>query len=332
MEENARVLEIAGQQIRLIPEEDYRRAMKEEILPALAEMRVEEAVPVQGGILHAENYPREDFRGSIVVLHGYTESAEKLREMVWYFLQAGFQVFSYDHRGHGQSLRLVEDLSVTHVDHFEDYVEDLHTLVEKCVLPRSQGKPLYLFAHSMGGAVAGHYLIRHPDVFSRAVLSSPMIAPSAAPYPLWVGSQMAGFFCAIGKGKEMAFVGKPFDTASETLETSCDTSEARFSLYKERRAETDYLQNNSPTYRWINQAAVQRFSLLAGAGKIRARVLLCQAGKDNVVLLPAQDRFIARVPLGRKAEFPEAKHEIYYSEDTVFPDYVKTVLEFLTAK
>ena len=83
--------------------------------------------------------------------------------------------------------------------------------MDHVVLPRTKNLPLCLYAHSMGGAVGGMTLQRHPKRFARAVLTAPMIAPSSAPFPSWMGAGIAKFMCAIGKTKEMAFIGKPFD-------------------------------------------------------------------------------------------------------------------------
>ena len=119
---------------------------------------------------------------AVVVLHGYTESGEKFREMTWYFLQSGFSVYAIDHRGHGRSARAVDETWLTHIDHFSDYVRDLEAFMDRVVLPRAQNLPLCLYAHSMGGAVGSMMLQRHPKMFARAVLTAPMIAPSSAPF------------------------------------------------------------------------------------------------------------------------------------------------------
>ena len=181
-----------------------------------------------GGSLHCEIYNRYDAKKAVVIVHGYTECAEKFRELVWYFIQSGFSVFSMDQRGHGKSVREVEDLSVTHVDKFGDYLRDLGEFMEKIVYPRAKGQKLCLFGHSMGGAVAAFALIEHPEWFSRAILNAPMIAAITKPLPRRAAKEMGRAFCMMGKGKERAYVGKPFDPQREKYETSHMTSRARF--------------------------------------------------------------------------------------------------------
>lgn len=268
---------------------------------------------------------------ALLMMHGYTESAEKLRELVWYFIHAGFSVFSYDQRGHGRSIRLVEDESITHVDHFSDYIDDADVLLEQLVKPNLNGAKLCLFGHSMGGATAAHLLQKHPKLFTRAVLSSPMIVPSAGSIPLPVAKALTRSLCIAGKGKSRAFIGKPFDAESEVLETSCSTSSARFEYYKAKRAAHRYLQNCSPTYGWTNQAVRQTRALMkqSRASAITTPVLLCQAGLDDVVLLPPQNAYIKLLPHGRLLRFDTAKHEIYNSTDDVMQAYVRQIIPFL---
>ena len=202
--------------VKIIREAQYEKLMKKVVEPGLAAMREEIDMPLSaGGTLHCEIYNRYDARKAVVIVHGYTECAEKFRELAWYFVQSGFSVFAMDQRGHGKSVREVEDLSVTHVDRFSDYLRDLEEFMDKIVKPRTHGQKLCLFGHSMGGAVAAFALIEHPEWFSRAVLNAPMIAPITRPLPRLGAWAMGQMYCLMGKGKERAFVGKPFDPARE---------------------------------------------------------------------------------------------------------------------
>ncbi|MBP3657052.1 MAG: alpha/beta fold hydrolase [Clostridia bacterium] len=317
--------------IKLIGEKNYDRLMRTVVEPGLQAMREEIDMPLSGGgTLHAEVYNRYDARRAVVMLHGYTESAEKLREMAWYFIANGYSVFSYDHRGHGHSVRVLEDTSVTHVERFEDYLSDLEEFMERIVRPRMGSAPLYLYAHSMGGAVGALALMRHPDWFVRAVLTSPMIAASTKPFPPAAAKAIVSLACRMGKGKQRAFVGKPYSAEGETFERACSTGPARFAYYKEKRARNPHLQNCAPTYNWLREALVVSDALLdpAQLALIRTPLLLCQAKQDDVVLLPEQEKFVSLVRGARLRVF-DAKHELYISHDEVLAEYVKAVLDYL---
>lgn len=317
--------------LELISETNYRETMENTVEPKLASIREELSLPLEdGGALHAELYEQPTATRAVVVLHGYTESGEKFREMTWYFLQSGFNVYAIDHRGHGRSARAVDETWLTHVDHFSDYVRDLEAFMDRVVLPRAQNLPLCLYAHSMGGAVGSMMLQRHPKMFARAVLTAPMIAPSSAPFPSWAGAAIAKFMCAIGKTREMAFIGKPFDPQSETFEASFGTGRARFDYYERKRLENRHLQNCAPTYGWVREAIGVTKVLLNRAldRQIETPLLLCQAARDTVVRLPEQNKFVSLLPHAQLRAF-DAKHEIYMSDDTVMREYVPAVIAFL---
>lgn len=278
-----------------------------------------------------ENYVQPGKERAVLMLHGYTESAEKLREMAWYFIQAGFNVYSYDARGHGRSVRHVADESITHVKRFSDYVDDAEAILDQVILPDTKGMKLYLYGHSMGGAVSAHLLLRRSACFARAILTSPMIVPSAGSIPLPVATLMTDTLCLFGQGKKRAFIGKPFDAEREKFETSCASSRARFDYYLAKRAANRYLQNCSPTYGWTRQAVHQTRAIMnrKAAARVTIPVLLCQAEMDDIVFLPPQDKYIAQLPNGRLQRFA-GKHELFNSHDEVMKPYVAAVIDFFT--
>lgn len=316
--------------LELIREENYEKTMREVVEPQLAKMREDVYIDVKDGKYHAEVYENENAERAIVIVHGYTESAEKFREMTWYLLHEGFSVFAVDHRGHAQSLRQVEDTSITHVDKFDDYVDDLDAFIEKIVLPRTKGLPLCILGHSMGGAVTALELMRHPERFKKAVLNAPMIAAVSEPFPRKGAALMGALMCLLGKGKERAFVGKPFDPVREKFDTSHMTSRARFDYYQKKRCARKELQNCSPSYSWVREGmgVTDRLLKTKNTDKIKTPVLLCQAERDSIVCLPEQNQFVEQVQNALLVSF-DAKHEIYSSEDSVLEGYYNMIVDFL---
>ena len=156
----------------LILSDRYEETMQGTVLPYLKER--ETVLTVQGAEnrpLYCVTYRSDEPRGTVVIVHGFTENAFKFSEVIFSLLQNGFCVVAYDQRGHGRSWRedrLKADPSLTHVRHFTEYVRDLEAVCDT-VLP-SCPKPWTVFCHSMGGAVTSLFLSAHPDVFSRAVL------------------------------------------------------------------------------------------------------------------------------------------------------------------
>ena len=318
-------------EIRPLAEDTYAEVMQTVVEPALASIREENYLTFKGGRkLHYEYYLCPEAKGSIVISHGFTESAEKFREMDYYFLQAGYNVFAIDHRGHGFSSREVDDARVAHVEHFSDYVGDLNAFVENVVRKNSGDLPLFLFSHSMGGAVAALYIQKYPDVFRKAILSSPMISPKTAGFPHWVTRAMAGAFLLLGKGKQLVFTEKGFEP-DRTYENSNDTSEARFQYYYDKRKRTPEYQTDGASYNWVNESLkiIPKMLDPQNCARVKTKVLLFQPAIDDVVEMEPQAEFVSKVPGARLEKIPASKHEIYLSVNEAMEPYLQAIFAFL---
>ncbi|MBE5809132.1 MAG: alpha/beta hydrolase, partial [Clostridiales bacterium] len=227
-------------------EDCYAQAMEQIVLPYLRGIRRDTQVSGYGARpLMCAQYDAQDPRGTVLILHGFTECIEKYAEVVYAFLTAHYSVVIYDQRGHGQSWRAegLSDPSVTHVDSFSDYVVDMERV---CVnVLHHMPRPWIVFAHSMGGAVAAFYLEKHKNTFDKAILCAPMIAPHRSGAPYLLTRLMCRVANATGKKKKRAFITKPY-AGREKFETSCATSRARFDWFEDMRAQNPHMQNNGP--------------------------------------------------------------------------------------
>ncbi len=281
--------------------------------------------------LHFVSYKAENPKASVVICHGFTESAEKFREMSWYFVNMGLNVFALDNRGHGYSHRINADPQVVHIQEFSQYIEDLNTFVNNIVLPASSGLPLYLYAHSMGGAISVGHLQTYPGVFTKAVLSAPMIKAKTAGIPENIAKLVSDIFIKLGKESEKV-VGYSGFNPDKTYEQSHDTSKARFDYYHKKRKANEKYQTSAPSYRWVNEAVrVSKLNLDEERNKkITAKVLLCQPEEDSSVFSEAEDVFITQIKDGRLVRFTDCRHEIYNSIDSTVCEYLDVIEKFLS--
>ena len=221
----------------LARENGYSKTMEGTILPFLAARGQAETVAGdQGRPLYTVSYTAEQPAGTVLMVHGFTENAYKYAELIYSLLHSGLNVVIYDQRGHGRSWRTegIKDSSVTHVDRFHEYVDDLHII---CETYRSRmPEPFLLFAHSMGGAVGVLFLEQYPGFFSAAVLSSPMIAPDIGGISPRVASALARFAGFVGKGKEHPFFMSAY-SGPEDFDSSCATDTGRFRWYDRIKAD-----------------------------------------------------------------------------------------------
>lgn len=315
----------------LISSPEYGNILENAVIPELKDVQENLTVSGKDGVsLYCSVFRPENPRGTVLVLHGFTENAYKYSELIYSLVRNQFDVIAYDQRGHGRSGRAdgLSDPSVTHVDRFEDYVDDLAIICEKVLngLP----KPWTIFAHSMGGAVTALFLEQQPDVFSAAALCAPMIAPNTGGVSSGIADCLSRTLCFLGKGKKRPFFMKPY-TGPEDFETSCATDYARFMWYDSVKSMNKEFQNSVPSCRWIAESIAVTCKILApGAPEsIRCPVLLSTADKDFSVMPEPQKEFINRVPKGKHLFVKDSRHEIFRSVNAVFFPWWHEILSFL---
>ena len=184
-------LDIEREDFNIVAEDNYQETMKTIVEPYLDSIRHIGTLSAlrDGHRIYYEYFDIEEEKGSVVILHGFTEFIRKYSEIIYYFSQAGYDVYMIEHYGHGYSERrsdVQDNLSKVAVDDFDVYTEDVKQFVDQVVLPKAKDNPLILFGHSMGGGVATRFLEIYPDIFSYAILSSPMIGIEMGAVPEFV--------------------------------------------------------------------------------------------------------------------------------------------------
>ena len=281
--------------------EGYADTMNGEVLPYNAARRREMTVEGDGGRpLYAARYDADAPRGTVLIVHGFTENADKYAEVIHSLLVNGLSVIVYDQRGHGRSWRPegLEENSVTHVDSFDEYVRDMEIICRK--LLRDMPGPRRVFCHSMGGAVTSLYLEGHPGEFDRAALCAPMIAPNLNGVPKPAALLMCKTESALGRAKKRIVGSKPYD--GERFEDAAANGRERFEWYESLRRATPAFQNNGPTFGWTLEAIRVTDAILAPGAveRIDAKVRLYTAALDGSVMPEPQGQFIDRVKDGTR--------------------------------
>lgn len=317
----------------VIQDKDYETVMRETAEPFLASRRREWKLPRDGGtFLSCARYEAEPARGAVVIAHGFTETAEKYHEIVYYFVRQGYRVYIADHCGHGYSYRLTEDLSLVHVDRYGRYVEDLLAVAETAG-KENPGLPLFLYGHSMGGGVAAALLAERPEMFKKAVLSSPMIRPLTGNVPWGVAKLLAALLCRIGMAGSYVPGRHPFD-GNEPFEDSPSVCRERFDFYQRKRDAEPLYQMTAPSCEWLHQAVLLNRDLMkTGWRNIRTPFLLFQAQDDTFVDNAQQDLFVEKVrsegkTFAEKVFVPGTRHEIFNSGEAVLSGYWGRIFAF----
>ncbi len=312
-----------------ISEENYSDIMEQKVEPFLSRIRQDDTfISFDGKRIHYEAHIATNPKAVIVISHGFTESAEKFREMAYYFVLLGFSVFAIDHRGHGQSYKIPGYIETVQLNKFSDYIEDFNIFINNIVIPQTSGLPLYLYAHSMGGGIGALYLEQYNDVFSKAVLSSPMICPNTG-MPIFAAKTVGAFMCGIGKGAT-SVPGRCKFNPYATYENSNDTSKPRFDYYQKKKLRNPALRTTGPSFGWANEAVRITDIILKDENceKIDIPVLIFQPETDSQVLPEYQNEFADKLQNGELIFVPDAKHEIYASTNDVLEKYLNDISKF----
>ena len=320
--------------MNIISSGNYEKVMDLVVIPWTGERRQTGTFERKAGQkIYYEHYTAENPKGTVVMVHGFTEGIGKFRESIYYFLQEGFHVFIIQQREHGNSFRSTEDPYLVNIEDYNDLILDLHYFVHEIVKKDGETDryPLYLFGHSMGGGVSACYLERYPEDFSRAVLSSPMLEMNAGQTPVFAAAAYAKVMLFLGKGKNYLPGGGAF-TGKEDLENACTSCRERYLFWLREQKRDIRNQTCSPSVATAYQFLKLTKDALSreNCARLKAQVLLFQAGKDKAVGASGQEVFIRQIgDKGTLVRIEDARHEIYFEKDRILKRYWAEILNFL---
>lgn len=101
--------------------------------------------------------PKRNPTAIVQFSHGMTERKERYLPFMEYLSALGYLCIINDHRGHGESVRSLEDLGYFYENGADFLVQDLHQITE-FIRAQYPALPLYLFGHSMGSLAVRTYL------------------------------------------------------------------------------------------------------------------------------------------------------------------------------
>ena len=275
-------------------------------------------VTSDGYHLRAMSVRVSNAKGTVVILGGRADFMERYFETARDLMGRGFCVASVDFRGQGGSQRLTEKRLRGHVNHFEEYDEDVRAFMTQVVLPDCP-PPYYVLAHSTGGNIILR-LIRTRTWFKKCVLVAPLIDFNYGAWPIPVVRLLTflamtlrlGWVYLPGRRQtplgRKDFVGNPLTRDQRRWNRDSAVLEA-----------APALATGGPTYGWLS-AALNSNSTLRGmksAKGLRCPVLIVAAGLDSVVDNEAIRRFSERVAGVSIITIRDALHEILLERDEI---------------
>lgn len=118
----------------------------------------------------------DEVKGNVVILHGMAEHHERYYKFAEFLCDNGYDVYMYDHRGHGVDKKFEE------LGHFADkggtqlVIGDAIALL-KYVKSAGRGPKTILFGHSMGSLIARNVLEQYDEVDAAIICGTAYMAP-----------------------------------------------------------------------------------------------------------------------------------------------------------
>lgn len=271
-------------------------------------------------------------RGTVVVLTGRSEYAEKYGPTAGVLAAGGWSTLGIDWRGQGFSDRLLPDPMIGHVGSFSEYQRDLDAVMGWLAREGPAAglhPPLVMLAHSMGGAIGLRALLRGLP-FAHAIFSAPMWGLSL---PFWQ-ARAAGLLsrlpCSLsqdhayapGTGPGAYVLDAPF--AGNLLTSS---HEGWDWLALQAREEPAF-RLGGPSLGWL-RAALREMRALRRAPAPRVPALITLGTEENVVSPAAIRRRAASWRGGRLLTCSSGRHEILMERPELRDAFLAEMRTFL---
>lgn len=226
----------------------------------------------------------------VVLLHGFARNGEFWRGWVP-VLAADRPVIRPDLRGCGASAGVAPTYAT------DVLVRDVIDLMDSLGFER-----FHLAGESSGGLVAAYAALDHPDRVASATLVSTPVRPAGHDRQV----KSAGFESTEEALERLGLDGWWLE--SRRLGGELTGEDARDRYYADQLARTP-LAAALAMWEWIHDPDID---LLDVAARITPPVLVLSPGTSHGTTRQQQEDFVRALPRGRRHEFTELNHEMYY--------------------
>ncbi len=261
---------------------------------------------------------------AIMISSGRTEAAIKYKELIFDLYNEGYSVYIHDHRGQGLSGRMTEDPEMGYIDSFQFYVDDMKFFYDNMV--RTGGhKQIYLLAHSLGGAIGMTYLEQHPEDFTAAAFSSPMLGlkpPTCEAVKLLAGDEPK---YALGQHQYD-------DDKSDFKKNKLTGSKIRYERMIGAFDNEPKARLGGATYQWVLRSCEQFDYMNDNIDRITTPFILFSAENEQIVNPRAHQKFVGQAQeLGKTCQawvIENAQHELLIEKDEQRIETLNHILNF----
>jgi len=241
--------------------------------------------------MYKHKWPAANPVAAVVLVHGTGEHHGRYAHVARYLNERGWDVYTGDLPGYGQSPG-----KRGHIDSFSRYIETVHQWTKEAV-EQSDGRPVYLMGHSLGGLIVTRYVQTQATAskLSGIILTSPCLE-LVLKVPEWK-KRLAKVLDRIWPSLALSNGISP-DMVSRDAEVQ--------DLYKR-----DPLNCHKVSVRWFEELHRAMGQAWEEANKLDLPILILQAGDDLLVDARAVERFADRIQAEKEFHlFPHLRHEV----------------------
>jgi acylglycerol lipase len=260
------------------------------------------AVMSDGLELCTRQWPAPDPWASLLLVHGLGEHSGRYEHVGDHFAAAGIDTHAYDHRGNGAS-----DGRKGDVDRWSRYHDDLEDRLA-AVRATADGRPVVLYAHSMGALVAAGYLIDDRPRPDMTVLAAPGLETTLAAWKIALAPVV---------GRILPTLTLPNGVRMETLSRDPEVG---------RRLLADPLNGRASTARFAAEAGGEQARVRAAARSIGGPTLVIH-GLDDSLVPPSASEVFEGAPGVERRTYPGLRHEMHNEPEG--PEVLDDVIAWL---
>jgi alpha-beta hydrolase superfamily lysophospholipase len=244
------------------------------------------AVTADGIGLLTRHWPADDPWAAMLLVHGLGEHSGRYEHVGEHFAAAGIDTYAYDHRGNGAS-----DGARGDIDRWSRYHDDLGERLGS-VRGAAGGRPVIVYAHSMGGLIAAGYLLSDRPRPDMTVLSAPGLDSTLAAWKQALAPVL---------GRIVPTLSVPNGVPVETLSRDPEVG---------RRLLADPLNGRTSTARFAAEAIREQRRVREAAAAIGGPMLVIHGLDDGLVPVTASEPFEGAPGVERRT-YPGLRHELH---------------------
>jgi alpha-beta hydrolase superfamily lysophospholipase len=244
------------------------------------------AVTADGIALRTRHWSALDPWASVLIVHGLGEQSGRYERVGDHFAVAGLEAHAYDHRGTGGS-----DGPRGDIDRWSRYHDDLEERLG-AVRAAADGRPVVLYAHSMGGLIGAGYLLSDRPRPDLTVLSAPGLDSTLA----WWKKRLAPILA-----RSIPTMSIPNDIRPEMLSRDPEVG---------HQVSADPLNVPTSTVRFGAEGLAEQARVRAGARSIGGPTLVLH-GLDDGLVPPAATEVFEGAPGVERRTYPGLRHELH---------------------